>query len=191
MGDEFGIEPMHVAFYVEAMIFNTSSALLACERAVNIIDQIEDGRLDAQAQKGDLLDALQNIINHSGAISRFLWPPEATPRKNKRLKDLHKKRADYLKKTFEISESSPLSNRGLRNAIEHFEERLDLYLSDGIVGHIFPSLILDKPEETEIPHHIFRAYYLTTGEFQILGERYEIEPIVSELVALHERLITF
>ncbi|WP_303827022.1 hypothetical protein [Asticcacaulis taihuensis] len=191
MDDEFGIEPIHVAFYVEAMIFNTSSALQACERAVNIIEQIEDGKLDVQAQKGDLLDALQNIINHSGAISRFFWPPEATPRKTKSLKNLHKNRADYLKRTFGISESSALSNRALRNAIEHFEERLDLYLSDGIVGHVFPSLILGKPEETEIPHHIFRAYYLETGEFQILGERYAIEPIVDELVALHERLIAF
>src|SRR3546814_2786138 len=82
-------------------------------------------------------------------------------------------------------------NRALRNSIEHFDERLDLYLQDGIVGYIFPSLILPEPEDSDVPHHIFRAYYLKEGIFQVLGERYEIQPIVDEVARIHDLLVKF
>lgn len=94
-----------------------------------------------------------------------------------------------MREVFEVNESSPLVNRGLRNSIEHFDERLDLYLQGGMVGYIFPSLILPEPEDSEVPHHIFRAYYLKEGLFQILGERYEIQPIVNEMARIHDLLV--
>ena len=104
---------------------------------------------------------------------------------------MHKNRGEYLREKFEVGDNSPLENRDLRNSIEHFDERLDIYLEDGIVGHIFPSLILDEPEETDVPHHIFRAYYLKEGIFQVLGERYKIQPIVEEIGRVHDLLVKF
>lgn len=65
------------------------------------------------------------------------------------------------------------------------------YLEGGIAGHIFPSLILDKPEVTDVPHHIFRAYYLNDGIYQILGERHNVQPIFDEVMRVHELLATF
>jgi predicted DNA-binding protein YlxM (UPF0122 family) len=66
-----------------------------------------------------------------------------------------------------------------------------MYLEGGIAGHIFPSLILDKPEETDVPHHIFRAYYLNDRVYQILGERHNVQPIFDEVMRVHELLATF
>lgn len=183
---------LHQAFYIQSMIFNTRSAFQSCSIAEKIIKKVSDGEIDPQDKKDILLDCLQNVVNQSGAISRYFFPSRDGPRGGEaEEKLLHKSRGNYLRKIFEVDESSPLINRGLRNSIEHFDERLDLYLKDGMVGFIFPSLILPEPEDSEVPHHIFRAYYLKEGIFQILGERYEILPIVNEVARIHDLLVKF
>lgn len=180
----------HQAFYIQSMLFNTTSAFQSCSIAEKIVQKISCGEIDPQVKKDILLDCLQNVVNQSGAISRYFFPSRDGP-KGGSDKKLHKDRGTYLREVFEVNESSPLVNRGLRNSIEHFDERLDLYLQGGMVGYIFPSLILPEPEDSEVPHHIFRAYYLKQGIFQILGERYEIQPIVNEVARIHDLLVKF
>ena len=83
-----------------------------------------------------------------------------------------------------MTDESPLKDRELRNCIEHFDERLDHYLSKLIIGHIIPSYVGEAPEKCEVPQHIFRAYYSDIGTFVILGARYKIQPIVDEIFRL-------
>ncbi|WP_353230830.1 hypothetical protein [Pseudomonas qingdaonensis] len=177
------------AFYIQSMLFNTTSAFQSCSIAEQIIKKISDGDIDPQDKKDILLNCLQNVINQSGAISRYFFPSRDGPKGGD--KTLHKDRGSYLRRIFQVDESSPLINRGLRNSIEHFDERLDLYLKEGMVGNIFPSLILPEPENSDVPHHIFRACYLKEGLFQVLGERYEIQPIVNEVARIHDLLVKF
>ncbi len=152
--------------------------------------KISDGEIDPQEKKDILLDCLQNVVNQSGAISRYFFPSRDGVKGTDK-KTIHRDRGQYLSKVFGVKDDSPLMNRALRNSIEHFDERLDLYLQDGIVGYIFPSLILPEPEDSDMPHHIFRAYYLKEGIFQVLGERYEIQPIVDEMARIHDLLVKF
>lgn len=191
MEDEaFSIWTPHQAFYIQSMLFNTTSSFQSCCNAEKIIQKISDGKIDPQEKKDILLDCLQNIVNQSGAISRYFFPSRDGT-KGTYKKSIHKDRGQYLSKVFGVKDDSPLMNRALRNSIEHFDERLDLYLQDGRVGYIFPSLILSEPEDSGIPHHIFRAYYLKEGIFQVLGERYEIQPIVDEVARIHDLLVKF
>lgn len=174
------------------MQFNTVSALASCDEASEYVNAISEGTIGPQDRKDELLDCLQNLVNQTGAISRYFFPSCEDPRKaTSRQKGVHGKRGTYLRKVFAVGDDSPLKSRRLRNSVEHFDERLDLYLEDGIVGHIFPSLILDEPKESEVSHHIFRAYYLREGIFQVLGERYELQPIVDEVGRIHNLLVKF
>jgi hypothetical protein len=43
----------------------------------------------------------------------------------------------------------------------------------------------------EVPSHIFRAYYVDLGVFEMLGRRYEIEPLADEVVRVHDQLVIF
>ncbi|HBO2548230.1 TPA: hypothetical protein U8188_002229 [Pseudomonas aeruginosa] len=191
MEDEaFSIWTPHQAFYIQSMLFNTASAFQSCNIAEKIIQKISDGKIDPQEKKDILLDCLQNVVNQSGAISRYFFPSRDGVKGTDK-KTIHRDRGQYLSKVFGVKDDSPLMNRALRNSIEHFDERLDLYLQDGIVGYIFPSLILPEPEDSDVPHHIFRAYYLKEGIFQVLGERYEIQPIVDEMARIHDLLVKF
>jgi len=188
--EAFSIWAPHQAFYIQSMLFNTNSAFQSCRIAEKIIKKISDGEIDPQEKKDILLDCLQNVVNQAGAISRYFFPSRDGV-KGADKKTIHRDRGQYLSKVFGVKDDSPLVNRALRNSIEHFDERLDLYLQDGIVGYIFPSLILPNPEDGDVPHHIFRAYYLKEGIFQVLGERYEIQPIVDEVARIHDLLVKF
>ena len=191
MEDEaFNIWTPYEVFYIQSMLFNTTSAFQSCSIAANIIEKISVGEIDPLEKKDLLLDCLQNVVNQSGAISRYFFPSrDGVKEADKRT--IHKDRGQYLSKVFGVKDDSPLMNRALRNSIEHFDERLHLYLRDGIAGYIFPSLILPAPEDSDVPHHIFRAYYLNEGIFQVLGERYEIQPIVDEVARIHNLLVKF
>ncbi|MEN4751511.1 hypothetical protein ABEH28_17345 [Pseudomonas sp. Ps21-P2] len=189
-GEEFSIWKPYEAFYIQSMLFNTTSAFQSCSIAEKIIEKILIEEIDPQEKTSLLLDCLQNLINQSGAISRY-FSPSRDGVKGAEGKTIHRDRGQYLSKIFGVKGDSPLMNRALRNSIEHFDERLDLYLQEGIVGFIFPSLILAEPEDSGVPHHIFRAYYLKEGIFQVLGERYEIQPIVDELARIHDLLVRF
>ena len=188
--EAFSIWTPHEAFYIQSMLFNTTSAFQSCSIAEKIIQKIFSGEIDPQEKKDILLDCLQNVVNQSGAISRYFFPSR-DGLKGTDKKTIHRDRGQYLSRVFDVKDDSPLMNRALRNSIEHFDERLDLYLQEGIVGYMFPSLILPEPEESDVPHHIFRAYYLEEGIFQVLGERYEIQPIVDEVARIHDLLVKF
>jgi len=188
--EAFSIWTPHEAFYIQSMLFNTTSAFQSCSIAEKIIEKISVGEIDPQEKKDLLLDCLQNVVNQSGAISRYFFPSRDGVKGTDK-KSIHRDRGQYLSRVFGVKDNSPLMNRALRNSIEHFDERLDLYLQEGIVGYIFPSLILPEPEDSDVPHHIFRAYYLKEGIFQVLGERYEIQPIVDEVARIHDLLVKF
>lgn len=69
--------------------------------------------------------------------------------------------------------------------MEHFDERLDKYLAKGVVGTIFPEYFGLEGKGDDVPLHFFRAYSIETGTFEMLGERFEIEPLANELSRLN------
>jgi len=177
-----GIWPPYEAFYIRAMLFNTGSAVVSIEVISTALQQISgglSGNTLTQSDRSALLTELQNIILQAAALSRYFWP----------VRDGHEARGRQLRAAFDIVDDNPLKNRDLRNEIEHFDERLDAYVSDGITGYIFPEFVGPLPESDGVPAHIFRAYYLDVGLFETLGKRYEIEPLANEILRLHERLL--
>ena len=63
---EFDICTPYQAFYIQSMLFNTTSAFQSCSIAEKIIKRISDGEMDSQELKDVLLDCLQNVVNQSG-----------------------------------------------------------------------------------------------------------------------------
>jgi hypothetical protein len=59
-----------------------------------------------------------------------------------------------------------------------------------VAGVILPTYVGPLGEQQEVPTHFFRAYYTDIGVFEILGERFEMAPILEEVDELHDRLLT-
>lgn len=185
-GRDYGILPPYEAFYIHSMLFSTTSALRSVELLNRRLERFYSGESEGHevllSQKV-ILDGLQNVVNQGAALSRYFWP---SPRN--KTNDLHHARAERLRRAFMIDDVNPLKNRDLRNAIEHFDEKLDLYLAKGIVGHIIPEYVGTGPEGAGVPLHVFRAYYVDVGVFEMLGRRYEVQPIVEEIGRIHDLL---
>lgn len=182
-GQDYGIWPPYEAFYIHSMLFSTTSARRSVEllnrRLERFYSDESEGR-EVLLSKKVILDSLQNVVNQGAALSRYFWPSKTN--------DLHHARAERLRRAFMIDDVNPLKKRDLRNAIEHFDEKLDLYLAKGIVGNIIPEYVGPESKGTGVPLHVFRAYYVDVGVFEMLGRRYEVKPIVEEIGRIHDLL---
>ena len=168
-------------FYIRSMLFNAESAV----RSVTQINAVMNVVLENSPE--DPISALpvqylmtefQNVIVQAAALSRYFWP----------VRKAHDWRGAQLRKVFGITDDSALRSRDLRNAIEHFDEQLDFYLQDGIVGHVLPEYVGPSGEPTEVPVHFFRAYCVDTGMFELLGKRYDLPELSAEVVRVHDLL---
>lgn len=174
------IWPPYEVFYIHAMLFNSSSALESIELIRDELERSSNVASDNSSfTRSTLLNHLQNVVVQAAALSRYLWPA----RRGREI------RAKQLRDALEVTGSSPLIKRDLRNEIEHFDEKLDAYLADGISGYVVPELVAPFPKNNDASCHIFRAYYTDVGVFEMLGKRYEFQPFAEEVERIHERLL--
>lgn len=75
--------------------------------------------------------------------------------------------------------------------MEHFDEYLDDYLSTVVAGQFIPEYLGPKPPDDRGPVRFFRAFFTTTGEFELLGKVFQIQPLVDEIGRLHNTLTRF
>ena len=179
--------PPYQAFYYESMLYIAKSAVAAVEElneAVKVWNQLQTDEEHDQIEPSSILDPAQAVVTQAGLLSKFFWPPR------EKKKSVHAKRARFLRQEFSVDDSSPLKSRDLRDRLEHFDEKLDLYLSEGIVGHILPAAVGDLSGERAVPTHIFRGYDPSEAKFEVLGQQFELEPIVEEIDRILQQLLS-
>ena len=175
------IWPPFEAFYIQSMLFNSSSAARSILRLDSIFAKlpehftIEDV---VQLPTKTILNELQNMVVQAGALSRYFWPVRAE----------YEPRGKALRECFAMTAASPLFNRDLRNAIEHFDERIDKYFSRGAFGCFFPEYVGIRPKNDGVPGHFFRAFFVDTGEFRLLDEDFEMKPLSDEVLFVQYHL---
>lgn len=175
------IWPPYEAFYINGMLFNAQCAFRSIARISHAFENLPETTMVEGVDRAlthNILNDLQNIIVHGAALSRYFWP----------VRKGHEERAAHLRVSFNINESNPLFSRELRNAIEHFDERLDRYLSQGIVGVVIPEYVGQKPVDDGVPGHLFRAFFTDVGIFRLLDGDHEMEPIVNEIIRIKDLL---
>jgi len=174
------IWPPHEAFYIDSMLFSTVAAAASVDAVAGTLEAVERGELArTDIDEDAFLNHLQHIVLQGAALSRFFWPVRAG----------HSARGAYLRTSLGITDASPLKSRDLRNALEHFDERLDRYLEANVVGYILPRFVGRTPQKDGAPAHLFRAYFIDRGVFSLLGQEYEMQPIVDEIARIHDLLV--
>lgn len=173
-----GIYPTYEAFYIHSIKYSL-------ERALESFWRYGDG-----LEKGDselAVSSIHEAFTHAAGLSRFFWPSSMGRKNKKGLSELKEKRALKLRKAFNLNDSSPLKNRKLRDALEHFDERLDQYLLSNLVGNVFPGAIVDRLEQSSQPiTHAFKLVDPEQAAFSLLGEVHFFEPLCVELARISE-----
>jgi len=186
MTDEIldGIWPPHEAFYLESMLHSTTAALRAADEVRQALETGSEycpSSPEWQECSLTIVDAVQTMVVQAAAISRYFWPARA--------KEPHISRAARLRSGLEVSDHSALRNRDLRNLLEHFDEKLDEFCRHLVAGVIVPTYVGPMQGAPEVPTSLFRAYYTDVAVFEILGQRFDIEPVLDELQGIHNRLL--
>jgi hypothetical protein len=172
------IQPIHEVFYIEALAFNVD-AILRCVEKLNL--ELEEHTSEPIQRKANtILNVLQEMVVHAANISKFFFPVR---------KDLiHKSRGAKLREVFEVTEDNPICNRDARNTIEHFDERMDKFLSEFPTGTVYPEYVGSKEKVLSPTNKFFRAYSLDTEEFQILQTPIKIRPLVEAVTRIRLKI---
>lgn len=174
-----GIQPPHLAFYGQAIRFNLESAIASVQFLVQCLEATNTAE-DPDSLTDQILDSIQNLLIHTASLSKYFWPI------GKGVHNVHKKRSQNLRKTFNIKSDSAIRNKELRNHLEHLDENLDKYLwSKPIVGYVYPAYVGPEMRRDEVPYHFFRAFFTDSGTFESLGLRLDIQPIIDELYEIY------
>jgi len=179
VGEYDGIIPYVEAFYIHSIIYSASRCLDSFARYDNL--KGNGGTAD------ELISIVQEAVGHSAALSRYFWPSPLGKKKQPTLTKLKETRGENLRKAFQLDECSPLYNRDLRNAWEHFDERLDVYFLEEDSGFFFPSCILDDHSLANDPAgHIFKLLDVEAECLVLLGRKYFFAPIRTAVQSVKE-----
>jgi hypothetical protein len=162
-----GIQPFHEVLYLQSILY-------AADRARETF-----ARFDA-AVTGEVADAtafalVQEALAHAAALSRFFWPTRQGG-------EHAQARGRKLRGAFELDDTSPLRERRLRDAFEHFDERLDRFLLEHDAGTFFPDpRVGDHALADEPTDKIFKLVDPDAAICVLLGEKFAYEPIRREI----------
>lgn len=175
MDEDYKIWFQHEIFYIESLLSITRTIQSEVNAVEFILKELQSGE---HKNENILIDAVQNICTQTALISKFFWPIT----KDK----IHKVRGQKLREVYKITETSCLKSKEVRNFIEHFDEKLDLFLNNFQAGSIIPRYVGTRinKEGTKI----FRGYFIEEVVFKIFDLEYELLPILNEIKILHHKL---
>ena len=178
-----GIHPPFEAFYILSVIYATSRSLAAFRRYSTSVTRC--------ARDETIVSAVHEALGHAAALSRFFWPSGVGGKNLSGVPLLTKARATKLRRAFHVTEDSPLKDRQLRNALEHFDERLDAYMLKDTAGLFFPTAIVGDHKLADDPTgHIFKLVDPEVHCFVLFGEKFFFGNLRKEVSLVHRRAQT-
>jgi len=178
--DYGGILPYVEVFYIHSIIYSASRCLDAFYRYEAIKDK--------NVPSDELISIVQEAVGHSAALSRYFWPNPVGKKKQPNLTKVKEMRGEKLRQAFGLDNNSVLYNRDLRNAWEHFDERLDFYFLENDVGCFYPSCIIGSHKLVDDPSgHIFKLLDIEEECLILLGKKFFFSPIkksVKEILSI-------
>jgi hypothetical protein len=158
-----GIQPIHTIFYDFSIKYSAERALAAFE--------LYDKFLKNKGGAEQLVGAVQEGVGHAGALSRYFWP-SPNGKRNKQY-ELRMARGRRLREIYRVTDTSPLLNRDLRNAWEHFDEKLDIYILSHDAGYFFPAPMVGPHELADDNlGKIFKLIDVERGCLILLGKKF-------------------
>jgi len=168
-----GCLPYHEIFYIRSIRFSADRALGALTRYYGAVKAPA-----SEARTEEIVFALQEALGHCAAVSRYFWPVSD--------EKLALARAKTLRAAFELHDDDPLFNvRLIRNAIEHFDERLDRFCSRDPVGTIFDLIVGSEGLADEQVRHVLRLVDPASQIIILFGKKYSFADLNRSVERIH------
>lgn len=163
--EQGGILPYCEAFYIHSILYTANR----CQQAFVHYTEARKAALPPE----DLIAAVQVAVGQAAALSRYFWPSGTNGKRLDIGSRLRKRRGERLRGSFQVTDNSPLSNRDLRNAWEHFDEKLDRFLLATLAGVFLPTGILGNHSLADDPlGHVFKLLDTEAECLVLLNKKY-------------------
>jgi hypothetical protein len=183
--EDWKIWPPYEVFYIECIKTASLNAIGSWEA----INEIVSNESSLKTNAIDTVDLAENIVNQAGIISKYFFPP-VDEKKTKN--QIHKFRGKKLREAFKIDDNHQISDRKFRNYVEHFDEKLDLFLNKSVAGNIIPSkTIYSTSTDIDEVTFVFKAYIINEFKFISLNEQIILPKLVEEIYAVYNLCIEF
>jgi len=129
------------------------------------------------------------LLLAAARVSRILWPnvdPEARPELSSEKREALTKRGKELRKHLRIQGHPLFERSSVRNALEHFDERLEDWDPDGDIN-LADALIFPDENCNGTPPEGRLRFIWSTREFIFHGDRIPIDSLHRELETLREK----
>lgn len=127
---------------------------------------------------------IQSLLGAGAMVSKLLWPPKSA-------KELGAQRGAALRACLDITDDfSVLRSREVRNALEHFDERLDSFIAEGNYIFVDSNIGLIEmflrmlPPGTKVLRHVDTS----TGDVSVLDSSISINELCDAMVEVEERV---
>jgi hypothetical protein len=126
--------------------------------------------------------ALDAALGALGNISKVFFPASHAPEETRR-------RCGILRRKFDVADDALLGNRELRNAFEHFDERIDQWYRTSKRRNFLDRSIGPKSAIQGVdPGDYMRWFDPSTMTLSVMGEELELPELVAEVESLLERV---
>ena len=169
-----GILPYHEVFYIRSIRFSAG-------RAISAFAKFHE-RLSSHGSETDteeVIFTLQEALGHSAAASRFFWPVSDDK--------LAVARGQNLRTTFALDETDPLFQvRLIRNAVEHFDERLDRFCSRDPAGSFFDLILGADALVDEQATHVLQLVDPEAETIVLFGKKHSYAGLEDSIRRIHD-----
>jgi hypothetical protein len=159
-----------------------------CERCIYAVHQMND--INLRGKPGNFFYAVFDLVHHSAAVSRYLWPPSGSGKKGMRATA----RGKFLRDLLGLAEGHPIEDRALRNHFEHIDERLDDWAETSICRNMVRYHVGTGPgggiggnaiTSSDMFHH-WDPEHQTLG---FRGEHFDIQKIVHGICEIYDKTV--
>ena len=166
-----------------------SFAMTESERALQALDDVDalsDVRI--QRQPGVEVRENQRVFNHirlalqfAANLSKIFWPHHRA-----------KERGVWLRELTRLPDRHPLSDRRLRNHIEHFDERLDDWASPSPRPFLTTELVLHEDYPLDRRDTVIRAttvvYDACTKRVVLFGDEFSLPELRAAVLDVQSKI---
>lgn len=156
-----------------------------CQYAIGAVARMNECL--SNRDPGEFFREAGDLLQHSSAVSRILWPPGTKNRVNKKRA---KQRGTYLRTKLAVPENHALQARNLRDHFEHFDERLDEWAATSPHKNIVDNMIGPRNAiagNAIKDEDIMRMYDPTNKEIVFRGEKFNVQVLVDGVLDIQAK----
>lgn len=127
---------------------------------------------------------VQTFLSATANVSKLLWPAKGRSKEPGRDVAWRTFRGSQLRQKLGVLDDSALKDKKVRNAAEHFDERMDGPLRDQRLPELWSDFTQDSFQRLPLP---FRAIDVGRSEVIVADDRLHYPPIADELTTLAQR----